>query len=112
MYYSVRTSFQKRLIRRETINVRGGRVNEGRVVGAEENPIQLELLISSPAAPESLNRATSSRRRNEADAEFNVTVGVKSVCRRERGRESAAVTPLLLLARRGETCHGPVERTK
>lgn len=61
MYYSVRTSFQKRLIRRETINVRGGRVNEGRE-SAWEDPIRRRagFLISSPAGSESLNRATSS----------------------------------------------------
>jgi len=38
MYYSVRTSFQKWLIHRETINVRGGRVNEGREVAGRLRP--------------------------------------------------------------------------
>jgi len=59
MYYSVRMSFQKRLIRRETINVRGGRVNEGRE-SRDDSVLVVGFLISGDGVvsrvSESLNR--------------------------------------------------------
>lgn len=61
MYYSVRTSFQKRLIRRETINVRGGRVNEGRESAPDSSPDSSSSRVPDFEAgdSESLNRTTS-----------------------------------------------------